>query len=115
MTYRTAQREGDQPMPLTKVTRHGQVTLPAETRKALRIKEGDYLEAEVVDDVVQLRPVRVVDRAAVDRRLKEILSRVKWIGPGPEPSEDELMEMVVEDIHAMRAEEYAKSAKGRSR
>ena len=36
-------------MPLVKMTRNGQVTLPAEARKALRLKEGDYLEAEVAE------------------------------------------------------------------
>ena len=96
-------------MPLTKLTRNGQVTLPAEARKALRLKEGDYLEAEVVNDVVQLRPVRVVDRAAADRRLDEIGRQVKWVGPGTEPSDDELLEMVDDDIHAMRTEEHAKN------
>lgn len=96
-------------MPLTKLTRNGQVTLPAEARKALRLKEGDYLEAEVVNDVVQLRPVRVVDRAAADRRLDEIGRQVKWVGLGPEPSDDELLEMVDDDIHAMRTEEHAKN------
>ena len=96
-------------MSLTKLTRNGQVTLPAEARKALRLKEGDYLEAEVVDDVVRLRPVRVVDRAAADRRLEEIGRQVKWVGPGPEPSDDELLKMIDDDIHAMRADEYAKN------
>ena len=96
-------------MPLTKLTRNGQVTLPAEARRALRLKEGDYLEAEVVDDVVQLRPVRVVDRAAADRRLDEIGRQVKWAGADPEPSDDELLERVDDDIHAMRTAEHAKN------
>jgi AbrB family looped-hinge helix DNA binding protein len=99
-------------MPLTKMTRNGQVTLPAGIRKALRLEEGDYLEAELVDDAVRLRPVRMVDRAAADRRLDEIGHQVRWVGPGPEPSDEELLEMVDDDIHAMRAEEHAK---GRSR
>lgn len=94
-------------MPLTKMTRNGQVTLPAGIRKALRLHEGDYLEAEMVEDVVQLRPVRVVDRAAADRRLDEIGRQVKWVGAGPEPSDEALLEMVDDDVHAMRAQEHA--------
>ena len=43
-------------------------------------------------------------RAKTWADLHAILSQVKWIGPGPEPSDDELMDMVVEEVHAMRAE-----------
>ena len=102
-------------MPLTKLTRNGQVTLPAEARKALRLKEGDYLETEVVGDRLMLKPVAVVDRNKAWEDLMAVVARPKWIGPGPEPSEDEVMETVVEDIHAMRAGKHAKSPKGRSR
>ena len=34
-------------MPVTKVTRNYQITIPAEIRKALRIKEGELLEVEL--------------------------------------------------------------------
>ncbi len=34
-----------------------------------------------------------------------IVNTPKWRGPGPEPSEDELMEMIVEQIHALRREQ----------
>lgn len=34
-------------MPLTKVTRNYQITIPAEIRKALGIKEGEYLDVEL--------------------------------------------------------------------
>lgn len=40
---------------LVKVTRKGQVTIPWETRRRLGIKEGDYLVATDVDDLVILR------------------------------------------------------------
>ncbi len=33
-----------------------------------------------------------------------IIERPKWRGAGAEPGEDELMDEVVEDIHAMRSE-----------
>ncbi|HET6468468.1 MAG TPA: AbrB/MazE/SpoVT family DNA-binding domain-containing protein [Geminicoccaceae bacterium] len=89
-------------MVLVKVIRNGQITLPAEARKKLRIGEGDYLEAEVAEGALTLRPVTVTDRAAADRRLEEILDRVRYVGPEPAPTEDEVMEMVVEEIHALR-------------
>lgn len=90
-------------MALVRMVRGGQVTLPAAARRALKLKEGDYLEAEVVEGGVMLKPMAVVDRAEADRQLDAILSRVKYVGPEPEPSDDEVMEMVVEEIHATRA------------
>lgn len=98
-------------MALVRMLRGGQVTLPAEARKALRLSEGDYLDLEVTDGTLTLKPVAVVDRADADRQLERILSRVKHIGPQPEPSEEEMMDMVVEEIRVVRE----KHAKNRSR
>jgi AbrB family looped-hinge helix DNA binding protein len=95
-------------MALVRMLRGGQVTLPAEARKALRLSEGDYLDLEVTDGTLTLKPVTVVDRAGADRQLDKILSRVTYTGPEPEPSEDEVMDIVVDEIRAVRAK-HAKS------
>jgi AbrB family looped-hinge helix DNA binding protein len=95
-------------MALVRMLRGGQVTLPAEARKALNISEGDYLELEVNGGRVTLKPVAVVDRAEADRQLDRILRRVKYTGPKPRPSEDKVMDMVVDEIRAARTE-HAKS------
>jgi AbrB family looped-hinge helix DNA binding protein len=89
-------------MSLVKVAENGQITLPAEAREALRVKGGDLLEAAVVEGGVMLRPAGTADRSKAWDELMAIVDRPKWIGPGPEPSDDELMEMVVEEIHQMR-------------
>ena len=89
-------------MPLTKLTRNGQVTLPAEARRQLRLNEGDYLEAEVVGSSIVLTPKTLVDRSKAWDEVMAIVDTPKWRGPGPEPTEDELMEEVVEEIHAFR-------------
>ena len=47
----------------SKVTRHGQITLPASTRKELGIEEGDLVEIEVVDDKAVLVPKKLVDKS----------------------------------------------------
>ena len=65
----------------------------------------------MADGTVTLKPVTVVDRGEADRQLDTILSRVKYIGSQPEPSEDEVMDMVVDEIRAVRDEH----AKGRPR
>jgi AbrB family looped-hinge helix DNA binding protein len=91
-------------MALVKIRRAAQITLPAEVRQKLRVKEGDYLEAEVVGSSVVLKPVTVVDREAAWDKVMEIVNRPKWRGPGPEPDEDETMDVIVDEIHAMRSE-----------
>ena len=96
---------------LIKVTRNGQITLPAEVRKALQVKEGDYFEAELIDDTVQLKPVSVVNRAETDRKLEEILSRVRYIGPEPLPSEDELAGGIADIIRNSRRDNEEGSAR----
>jgi AbrB family looped-hinge helix DNA binding protein len=98
-------------MALVRMLRGGQVTLPAEARKALKLNEGDYLDLEVTGGTLTLKPVSVIDRAEADRRLDTILSRVQYVGPEPAPAEDEMMDMVVDEIRAVRD----KHAKSRSR
>jgi AbrB family looped-hinge helix DNA binding protein len=46
----------------SKVTRHGQITLPASVRKQLGVEEGDIIEIEVVDDRATLVPKKLVDK-----------------------------------------------------
>jgi antitoxin MazE len=46
----------------SKVTRHGQITLPAEIRKKLGIEEGDLIEIEVKDEQAVLIPKKLVDK-----------------------------------------------------
>ncbi len=47
----------------SKVTRHGQITLPASMRKELGIEEGDLVEIEVVEDKAVLMPKKLVDKS----------------------------------------------------
>ncbi len=49
-------------MPTSKVTRHGQITIPASVRKELGVEEGDLVEIEVVDEKAVLIPKRLVDK-----------------------------------------------------
>jgi antitoxin MazE len=48
---------------LSKVTRHGQITLPAAVRKELDIEEGDLVEIEVIDDRAVVTPKKLVDKS----------------------------------------------------
>ncbi|MCX8126835.1 MAG: AbrB/MazE/SpoVT family DNA-binding domain-containing protein [Dehalococcoidia bacterium] len=49
-------------MATSKVTRHGQITLPASVRKQLGIEEGDLVEIEVEDERAVLVPKKLVDK-----------------------------------------------------
>ena len=50
-------------LPTTKVTRHGQITLPASVRERLGIEEGDLVEIDVEDERAVLIPKKLVDKS----------------------------------------------------
>lgn len=64
-------------MALVKLRRAAQLTLPTEVRRALNVKEGDYLEAQVRKDGVLLKPVALVDRARALARIRKAVSHVR--------------------------------------
>lgn len=90
-------------MPLVKVIRHGQITLPAEFRKALDLDEGDYLEAEMEQDRIVLKPKVILDRKEAIRKLHELMDRVQ--ARNREFSEEEVERDVAEAIKAVRRRE----------
>jgi AbrB family looped-hinge helix DNA binding protein len=48
---------------LTKVTRNGQITLPASLRRAVNIEVGDYIAVTVQDDGLLLTPKKLIDKS----------------------------------------------------
>lgn len=66
---------------LTKITRNFQVTIPPATRRALKLRVGDFVEATPHRDGVLLRPAKVVTTDTFEkelrRRLQEGLADVK--------------------------------------
>ena len=89
-------------MALVRLLRGGQVTLPAELRQKLKLAQGDYLEAEMVENGVLLKPVSVVERERAWQRLKEAQQSVRYIGPEPRPDPDEEEQMIFEEVEAFR-------------
>jgi AbrB family looped-hinge helix DNA binding protein len=49
------------PMSGTTIRRHGQITIPAEIRRAAHVEEGDPIEVELVEEGILLRPRKVID------------------------------------------------------
>jgi AbrB family looped-hinge helix DNA binding protein len=46
---------------ITKVRDKGQITIPAEVRRAARLEDGQLVEVELVEDGILLRPQKVID------------------------------------------------------
>ena len=71
-------------MPLVQVREKAQIIIPSKIRKALGIKEGNCLEAEVEDNKIVLIPKVLVDKTKTvtlpkkgEEMLKEALTDVK--------------------------------------
>jgi AbrB family looped-hinge helix DNA binding protein len=47
----------------SKVTRNGQITLPASVRRNLGIEEGDLVEIEVIDEKAVIMPKKLIDKS----------------------------------------------------
>ena len=91
-------------MPLVTVKPKFQVTIPAKLRKGLDLREGDLLEATVVEDGILFRPKEVVDRNEVADRVASILTRTEPLPEDADRPEDEITEDVVADIARARRE-----------
>jgi len=89
-------------MSLMRVRAAAQLTLPADVRTALKIKEGDYLEAEIVKEGVLLKPVSVVARnrrrQQAWKRIEKVTSRVKDLKPGMHKSGQEEEEWIADQV-----------------
>lgn len=86
-------------MALVRLRDRAQITLPQELRAALKVREGDYFEAEIVDGRLVLEPVSVVSREAARERLLERLDRK---APELGADDDLLMDEVVDVIKRTR-------------
>ena len=67
----------DLPMSLVRLRRAAQITLPQDIRDAARLKEGDYLEAEVTPaGTILLKPVSIAGREPTPEQEADILAAV---------------------------------------
>ena len=48
-------------METMKITRNGAVTLPAKFRKLLGLKVGDHVKAELENNRIVIKPVKIID------------------------------------------------------
>ena len=87
-------------MPLVKIIRHGQITLPIELRRALNLKEGSYLQVELEKDKIILKPVMLIERDKAVEKMLKLMDRVQSRAEGI--SEEEVERDVLEAIQEIR-------------
>ena len=98
-------------MALVKLKPKGQMTLPAEVRAALSLKEGDLLEVTVENGKVSLSPKTLVDRdsqAAKERFLErhsEQSTRTQAVLKAEGKTWDDLDVEILEEVKAYRQEQ----------
>ncbi len=65
-------------MPLVKVKRFSQVTIPADIRQKAHLEEGDIVEVEYEDNRIVIIPKRVTDRSVNwAKKFEEALTNVR--------------------------------------
>jgi bifunctional DNA-binding transcriptional regulator/antitoxin component of YhaV-PrlF toxin-antitoxin module len=84
---------------------HRQLTLPDELSEALHLTDEDYLEAEVVEEGVLLKPSPEAKRRAALAGIREAQAAVRYVGPEPRPGAEE----EEEQIAGLLAEEKAEA------
>jgi AbrB family looped-hinge helix DNA binding protein len=62
-------------MAIVKVTEKGQMTLPVDLRRKLRISKDDYLEVEAEGNVLKIRKVEAKKLLASDDPIWELIGR----------------------------------------
>ena len=95
-------------MALLKILRSSQITLPAELRRHFGLSEGDYLEAQAVEEGILLKPVSVVDRQKAGRALLSLLDRVHAKQPHSKLSPQEQEEGIAQEVKAFRTNKRSK-------
>ena len=94
-------------MALVRLKRAAQITLPAELRKQFNLEEGDYLEAEAVEDGILLKPVSVIVRQKAWENVREVLDRVYAKLPHSDRNPQEQEEEITRIIKELRQQDAA--------
>ena len=91
-------------MPLVKVIRNGQITLPKQLRESLGIREGDLLEVKSGKSGLIITPKVVIDRDDARERFFGMVDEIRGRGKGADAGE------VAQEVdEAVRARRKAKA------
>ncbi len=87
--------KGELKMPVIKVIRNGQITLPKEFREALSIDEGQILEAELEESRIILKPVAFVERGpALSSKGKKVAEALEAYKKGAAKAFDNVDDLI---------------------
>lgn len=75
--HRTRDPKEEATMPLVKVIRNGQITLPKALRDALGIKEGDLLEVKLRNSEMTIKPKATIDKAMAGDKLFQMVDEIR--------------------------------------
>ena len=91
-----------------RLPRSAQITLPAEFHRKVNLSEGDYLEAEAVENGILLKPVTVVEGEKAWEKVIEVMERLHAKQPRSKkiPKEEEIAR-VVKTVRQQHAEQRA--------
>jgi AbrB family looped-hinge helix DNA binding protein len=103
---KSRQRRQDE-MAVVKVKRFAQVTLPADLRKRFNLAEGDYLEAQAVNEGILLKPVTLMERDQAWKKVFAAIKSVKDRKSKPNQSPKEQEEEIAREVKAFRREHAA--------
>ena len=88
-------------MPLVKVIRNGQITIPKGLRSSLRIKDGDLLEIERSGFGLFVKPKVVLDKDEVMRQFFDDVAQIRKNTKGADPKEVDVA--ITEAVQAAKA------------
>lgn len=88
-------------MPLVKVIRNGQITIPKDLRRVLGIEEGDLLEVTLTKGGMIIKPKAVVDRESAKGRFFQMVEEVRESVTDADPQEIEAA--IEEAVQAAKA------------
>jgi AbrB family looped-hinge helix DNA binding protein len=99
-------------MPLVRVIRNGQITLPKELRKKLGIEEGDLLEVKVDKGGFVIRPKTAVDKELAGDRFFKMVDEIREAVKDADPRE---LEEAIEEAVAAAKKATARKLKARAK
>lgn len=89
-------------MALLKLRRLSQLTLPASLRAKFNLVDGDYLEAEVIEQGILLKPVAIIEKEKAWKQIFEAIENVEDQKPSQARDSKQQEEEIADMVKAFR-------------